>query len=193
MALNICLVVYLALSPHTVGSAVRLHTQQSYPDVPGDITKIYYAAAENNLAPLPYERGIISVNAYAVARADKTSEVKLDGPQSATLLHSSTPSFYVFVADEMDPPPHLLIRLTSKKASRRFTVTLTKGRKGYAPLSEENIRLDYRILDRLPIEAGKGRILFINYMEIHPRQPLAPGDYAIIGDSLTDIATFRIE
>ena len=199
--LNFCVVFCLAVSPLTVGSGVEvekrwpasLYPQQSYPDVPGDLTKIYYVAAENKLAPLPYEKGITAVNAYEAAQADKTSEVKLDGSKAATLLTNSNPTFYVFVADGMDPPPHLLIRLTSKKASRRFTVTRTRGRKGYAPLSEENVRLDYRILERLRVEAGKGRILFINYMEIHPRQPLAPGEYAIVGNSLVDIATFSVK
>jgi hypothetical protein len=199
--LNPCIVVCLALSPLAVGSGVEVgkrrpigpSAQESHPDVPGDVTKIYYAAAENELAPLPFEKGITSVNAYAVAEADKASEVRLDGPKAATLLNDPNPSFYVFVAEGMDPPPHLLIRLTSKKASRRFTITRTKGRKGYSPLSEENIRLDYRILERLSVQAGKGRILFINYMEIRPRQPLAPGEYAIAGNSLADIATFSVK
>jgi hypothetical protein len=68
-----------------------------------------------------------------------------------------------------------------------------KGRKGYAPFDEDNIRLGRRILKRLRVEAGANRFLFINYMQLRPLQPLTPGEYAIIGDSLADIATFRIE
>jgi hypothetical protein len=30
-------------------------------------------------------------------------------------------------------------------------------------------------------------------MELRPLQPLPPGEYAIIGDSLADIATFRVK
>jgi hypothetical protein len=30
-------------------------------------------------------------------------------------------------------------------------------------------------------------------MELRPRQPLPPGEYAIIGDSLADIAAFRVK
>jgi hypothetical protein len=30
-------------------------------------------------------------------------------------------------------------------------------------------------------------------MQIRPLQPLVPGEYAIIGDSLADMATFRIQ
>jgi len=63
----------------------------------------------------------------------------------------------------------------------------------YSPLADESIRLEYRILERLRVQLGKGRYLFINYLEIHPRHQLAPGEYAIIGDSLLDIATFRIQ
>lgn len=199
--INPCLVVCLALPPLAAGSAAEVRerrpagspAQESHPDVPGDATKIYYAAAETKLAPLPFEKGITPVNADAVAEADKTSEVRLDGPKAATLLDDPSPAFYVFVAEGMDPPPHLLIRLTSKKASRRFTITRTRGRKGYSPPSEENVRLDYRILERLRVQAGKGRILFINYMEIRPRQPLAPGEYAVVGNSLADIATFSVK
>lgn len=36
-------------------------------------------------------------------------------------------------------------------------------------------------------------MIFVNYMELRPLQPLMPGEYAIIGDSLADMATFRIE
>lgn len=199
--INICIVFYLAVSPFTVNSEIgavaerstNAYAQQSFPAVPSDLTRIYYVDVENKLAPLPFENGITPLNVHSIAQDNRTSEVKLSGSKATTLLKNSTPSFYVFVADRMDPPPHLLVRLTSKKSSRRFTITIIKGRKGYAPLNEENIRLDYRILERLRVEAGKGRILFVNYMEIHPRQRLEPGEYAIIGDSLSDIATFSIE
>ena len=42
---------------------------------------------------------------------------------------------------------------------------------------------------RLSLPAGPGRVIFVNYMEL---QPLPPGEYAIIGDSLADIGTFHI-
>lgn len=199
--INLFLLFYLTVSPlkvnsETAGKALwskDIYAQQSFPAVPEDATRIYYLDAENKLAPLPFEKGITSLNVHVVARDNRTSEVELSGPKATTTIKGPTPSFYVFVADRMDPPPHLLVRLKSKKNSRRFTITVIKGRKGYAPLNEENIRLDYRILERLLVEAGKGRILFINYMEIHPRHRLEPGEYAIIGDSLADIATFSIK
>lgn len=199
--INIFVVAYLTVLSGTVNSEVasetvqstNIYTQQSFPSAPSDLTRTYYADVENKLEPLPFEKGITSANVFAIARDNATFRVKLNGPKSATLLQHSNHTFYVFVADKMDPPPHLLVRLTSKKSSRQFTITLIKGRKGYAPLNEENIRLDYRVLERLRVETGRGRILFVNYMEIRPRQRLQPGEYAIIGDSLSDIATFSIE
>lgn len=199
--INLFIVFYLAVSPFKVSSeneeetirSTNIYAQQSIPPVPGDATRIYYVDAENRLAPLPFEKGITSLNVHSVAQDNKTSEVGLNGPKAITIIKDPAPSFYVFVADRMDPPPHLLVRLRSKKDSRRFTITVIKGRKGYAPLNDESRRLDYRILERLRVDAGKGRILFVNYMEIHPRQRLEPGEYAIIGDSLADIATFSIK
>ena len=190
---QLCLLLCLIIAPVTVNSELVINAQQTFPELPSDLTRVYYMGVDNKLVPLPFEQGITSVNAYAIARENKTSAVKLSGANAATYLPNSKPSFYVFVADRMDPPPHLLIRLTGKKSSRQFMITTIKGRKGYLPLNEESISLDYRILERLPVDAGKGRILFVNYMEIHPRQALTPGEYGIIGNSLSDIATFSIK
>ena len=162
-------------------------------DFPNDVTRIYYKNAQDKFVPLPFEPGITSVNPFVVAPKDKLSYTKLEGSKAATVLRAGNPSFYVFIADRWDPPPHQLVQLTSNKGTRRFTIISTKGRKGYSPLENESIRLQYRLLERLPVEVGKGRSLFLNYVEIHPRRQLAPGEYAIIGDSLLDIATFRIQ
>lgn len=199
--INILILFNLILSPRVVDSSnmagvdepANRYSQQSSAPVPGDLTRIYYMDDGNRLAPLPFEQGVTPLNVFSVATDNITAEVKLSGAKAATVLNNSRPSFYVFVADRMDPPPHLLVRLKSKKDARRLVITTMKGRKGYAPLSEDNIRLDYRVLERLRVEAGRGRIIFVNYMEIHPRQQIQPGEYAIIGDSLADIATFRID
>ena len=47
--------------------------------------------------------------------------------------------------------------------------------------------------NKLLAEAGANRFLFINYMQLRPLASLPPGEYAIIGDSLADIATFTIK
>jgi hypothetical protein len=109
------------------------------------------------------------------------------------VVSSNDPRFYVFVADKWDPPPHQLVRLTSRKSARQLTISVLKGRKGYAPFASDNVRLEYRLLERLRVESGRNRYLFVNYMQIRPVQPLTPGEYAIIGDSLADMATFRIQ
>jgi len=134
-----------------------------------------------------------SLNVFVPAEKDRVTRVDLKSPTAETVLRGSDPRFYVFVADRWDPPPHQLVRLTRKKSLRQLTISVLKGRKGYAPFEIDNVRLEYRLLERLRVEAGKNRYLFVNYMQIRPVQPLVPGEYAIIGDSLADMATFRIQ
>lgn len=134
-----------------------------------------------------------SLNVFVPAEKDRVTRVDLKSPTAETMLRSNDPRFYVFVADKWDPPPHQLVRLTRKKSLRQLTISVLKGRKGYAPFEIDNVRLEYRLLERLRVEAGKNRYLFVNYMQIRPVQPLVPGEYAIIGDSLADMATFRIQ
>ncbi|HBB93964.1 MAG TPA: hypothetical protein DC054_01115 [Blastocatellia bacterium] len=167
--------------------------QDASPDPPNDFTKIYYATGDNKLLALPFESGITSMNVFAPALEDKITRVRLNGSKAETVLTNEKLSFFVFVADRMDPPPHQLVRLTRSRSERSLKISLIKGRKGYAPFEEDNVQLGRRILKRLRVEAGKNRFLFINYMELRPLASLPPGEYAIIGDSLADIATFRIE
>jgi len=166
--------------------------QEPFPDSP-DLTRVYYQNAQSKLLPLPFEAGVAGLNEFAVARKEKTSHVMLEGLRASTVIKKSDPRFYVFVMDKMDPPPHLLLQLESKNRRRRFTVISERGRAGFSPLATENIRLDYRILERLEVPSGKGLVLFINYLELRPRRRLQPGEYAILGNSLKDIATFRVE
>jgi len=167
--------------------------QEPFPDSP-DLTRVYYQAPQNKLLPLPFEIGVSGLNEFAVARKDKTSHVTLEGLQAVTVLKNGDPRFYVFVADKMDPPPHLLLQLEIKNRRRQFTVISEKGQAGFSALASENVRLDYRILERLQVPSARGVTLFINYLELRPRrQQLRPGEYAILGNSLKDIATFRVE
>ena len=168
-------------------------TQQSYPDPPNDATRVYYLSADNTLRALPFEPGITPFNLFLPAEKDRITRVNVESSKAATVLASDNLRFYVFVADRMDPPPHQLVHLTSKKDSRQLTISLVKGRKGYAPFESDNVRLSRRLLERLRVEAGRNRYLFVNYMELRPLTPLRPGEYAIIGDSLADMATFRIQ
>jgi hypothetical protein len=171
----------------------RLIAQQSFPDPPVDLTKIYFLSGANDLSALPFESGITPINVFQPAVDDKITRLRVTGPTAATVLTNDNLRFFVFVADRMDPPPHQLVRLTTHKSERSLRISVIKGRKGYAPFDEDNIRLQRRVLRRLNVPAGPGRTILVNYMELRPLQPLAPGEYAIIGDSLTDIAPFRVK
>ena len=186
-------VVLAFLFGGAVPGAMEASLAQKLRDIPRDATRVYYESAADALTALPFETNTTSLDPFAIARKDKVSYAEVKGANSATVLADRRPRFYVFVADKMDPPPHQLVRLSSKKNTRRFTVVRIKGRKGYSPLEAESVRLDYRILERLTVAGGRGRFMFLNYMEIQPRVPLPPGEYAVIGDSLLDIATFRIQ
>jgi hypothetical protein len=191
-------IVFLAFCAAVFVSAVssksaNIIPDKSYPTPPNDLTRVYYLSAENKLLPLPFEPGITSLNVFVPAEKDRITHVDLKSPAAETVLSNNEPRFYVFIADRWDPPPHQLVRLTSKKSGRQLTVSVLKGRKGYAPFARDNVSLEYRLLERLRVEAGKDRYLFVNYMQLRPLTPLAPGEYAVIGDSLADMATFRVQ
>jgi len=168
-------------------------TQQSFPDPPNDLTRVYYLSGEHKLQPLPFEPGVASVNVFAPAREDKVTQVRLKGTTAETLLTNDDLHFYAFVADRMEPPPHQLVRLTATKSNRQLKISVVKGRDGYAPFDSDTIGLEHRLLERLRVIVGQGRLIFVNYMELRPKRVLTPGEYAIIGDSLADMATFRIK
>jgi hypothetical protein len=167
--------------------------QQSFPDPPSDLTKIYFLSGANDLTALPFESAITTVNVFQLAVEDKVTRIRIAGPNASTTLTNNDLRFFVFVADRMDPPPHQLVKLTAGKSDRSIKISVIKGRKGYAPFDEDNVRLQRRTLKRLSVPAGPGRMIFVNYMELRPAPSLPPGEYAIIGDSLADIATFRVK
>lgn len=166
-------------------------TQDRFPDPPNDATRIYILNNQQ-LAALPFEQGLVAANVFIPAAENKVTQVRLKGSTAATVLSNSDPRFYVFVGDRMDPPPHQLVRLSPKGPNRELKISLIKGRKGYAPFESDTLPLERRLLERLRVAAGPGRILFVNYMELRPKNSLPAGEYAIIGDSLADMATFRI-
>ena len=185
----------LVLSFCSAGSFVssKVRVAQELRPIPDDATRVYYENAPGKFTAIPFESNTTKLDPFAVAKRDKVTYAEVKGPTAATVLTDQLPRFYVFVADKMDPPPHQLVRLAAKKDARRFTVVSSKGRKGYSPMDAETIKLEYRLLERVPVLRGPGLIIFLNYMELRPRQELTPGEYAIIGDSLRDIAAFRIQ
>jgi hypothetical protein len=177
--------------PSLVGFATP--TQQSFPDPPNDVTRVYYLNSDQKLRPLPFEPGITELNVFVPAREDKVTQVRVKGTSAETVLTNDNLRFYAFVADRMEPPPHQLVRLTPTKSNRQLKISVVKGRDGYAPFDKDTIGLEHRLLERLRVSVAPNRILFVNYMELRPKILLTPGEYAIIGDSLADMATFRIK
>ncbi len=189
---NLPIIRTFLLATLTVLSLAAQTSQNSFPDPPNDLTKIYYLS-KNELVALPFEAGAISANVFQPAVEDKVTRVRVSGRTAPTVLTNEQLRFFVFVADRMDPPPHQMVRLSATKSDRFLKISLLKGRKGYAPFAEDNVPLQRRVLERLKVAAGPGRLLFVNYMELRPLQSLQPGEYAIIGDSLADAATFRVK
>jgi hypothetical protein len=168
-------------------------SQGSFPDPPTDLTRVYYLNPDQQLRPFPFEAGSLSLNVFVPAAEDKITRVQLTGARSETVLDGDNLKFYVFVGEKMDPPPHQLVRLAGTKSRRELKISVIKGRKGYAPFADDTIRLEHRVLERLRVSVGPGRFIFVNYMQLTPINPLTPGEYAIIGDSLADMATFRVK
>lgn len=193
MSLAFCAALLISAAGRKSADWIEIFPQGSFPDPPNDATRVYYVSADNKLLPLPFEPGLTSLNVFVPAQKDRVARIDLKGPTATTILTDRDPRFYVFVADKMDPPPHQLVRLTSRKSRRELLISVIKGRKGYAPFESDNVGLGRRLLERLRVEVGKNRYIFVNYMLLRPLQPLAPGEYAIIGDSLSDMAAFRIQ
>jgi hypothetical protein len=156
--------------------------QQSFPSPPADRALVYVADENNALTPLPFETGVMPLKTDEAAKSDKVSYVELKGASAATALKTDAPRLYVFVPDRADAHPPFLVRLSTKRGARRVTAITQKGLRGYAIASEEIVKPHYRVLAK-----DDGMV----YMEIRPREPLMPGEYAIVGTDLQRIATFR--
>ncbi|HYY59417.1 MAG TPA: hypothetical protein VE842_18970 [Pyrinomonadaceae bacterium] len=182
LALSIALVAWAGpLTLRVQGKASR--AQQTFPAPPADRTPVYLADEQGALAALPFEAGTTPIKADEVAKGDKISYVELKGASAATLVKGDEPRLYVFVPDQAEAHPPFLVRLAARRGARRVTAITQKGMRGYAIASEEIVKPRYRVLAR---DGG------MVYMEIRPREPLLPGEYAIVGTDLQRIATFRV-
>jgi hypothetical protein len=157
-------------------------TQADFPAAPADRTLVYVADEKGVLTALPFEAGAMPIKTNGVAKSDKISYVELKGASAATLVKGDEPRLYVFVPDQQGAHVPFIVRLTQKRGARRVTAITQKGMRGYAIASEEIVKPRYRVLAR---EGG------MVYMEIRPREPLLPGEYAIVGSDLQRIASFR--
>ena len=164
--------------------ASMAHAQEAFPAPPADRTRIYLVDEKGAPVALTFESGATPLKTNQVAGSDKTSYIELKGAESSLKIKSGEPRFFLFVPDEANVHPPFIVRLTRKGGARRVKAMSQKGFKGFAINSEEIVKPHYRVLARVD-----GML----YMEIRPRQPLAPGEsYAIIGTDLQRIAAFDL-
>ena len=137
---------------------------------------------DHQLTALPFEAAETPLKPDQIAKSTKTSYLELKGEHSATILPAST-RIYVFAIDRGGAHPPLLVWLTPRKGARRVTAIAQQGMKGFAISSTEIVRPSARAL------AKNGEEVF---MELRPRVSLMPGEYAIIGEDLTRVVSFRV-
>lgn len=167
----------------SLASDARRLVQESFPAPPADRAQVYVLGEGNKLVALPFETGTTPLSIEKSATSDKRSYIELKGESAATMLKTNEPRLYLFVPDVGNAHPPFLVRLTPKRGVRRVTAMAQRGFKGFAIYSEEIVKPHYRVLGR---DAG------MLFMEIRPREPLLPGEYAVIGTDLGRVATFRI-
>jgi hypothetical protein len=157
--------------------------QNVYPEPPADRALIYLGDAKNSLTALPVEAATSKLRLNEVARSDKSGYLELQGEHAATAINDPLPHFYLFVKDVQGVRPPFIVRLTEKGKARRVSIMTQKGMSGFAVPSEQIVRPRLLVLKR---EDG------MLFMQVSPREPLPPGEYAFVGAEPARIATFRI-
>jgi hypothetical protein len=157
--------------------------QEFLPAPPADRSLIYLLDDQNKLVPLPCEQGQTPLHAQEIARSTKVSYIEIKGEHSATVFNISNPRVFLFTYQRPGVHPPFLVWLTPHKGARRVTAIAQRGMNGFAISSDEIVKPTVRGLFK------EGDLVF---MEVRPRTSLVPGEYAIIGDDLTRIATFRV-
>jgi hypothetical protein len=174
--------VRLALIGWLLGASAIAGQQEFLPAPPADHSLIYTLDQQNQLKALPFEAATTPLRTDQVAKSTTTSYVDLKGEHAATVL-PATSRIYLFTNDRGGAHPPLLVWLTPHHGSRRVTAISQRGLFGFAISSSEIVR---------PIPRGLQKNGDEVFMELRPRTSLMPGEYAIIGNDLTHVATFRI-
>jgi hypothetical protein len=175
---TIFLILFGFLGP---GSMAR-HSQEVLPPPPVDHSLVYVLDRQNKLVALPFERAETPLHPGQIAKSTKSSYIELKGEHSATILPGAH-RIFLFTDDRGGAHPPLLVWLTPRRGTRRVTAIAERGRAGFAISADEIVKPTARGL------AKEGDLVF---MELRPRVSLMPGEYAIIGDDLTRVATFRV-
>ena len=152
------------------------------PTQPSDHSLIYAFNQQSELTALPFESATTPLRTGQIAKSTTTSYVELKGEHATTVL-SANASIFLFTLDRGGAHPPLIVWLTPHRGSRRVTAIAEKGREGFAISSAEIVR---------PIPRGLAKTGDEVFMELRPRVSLMPGEYAIIGNDLTRVATFRV-
>ena len=158
--------------------------QEFLPASPSDRKLVYILDEQNQLVPLPFEQGHTPLHAEQVSKTDRVSYIELKGEHASTIVTTSTPRWFLFTYQRPGAHPPFLVWLTPRHRARRVTAIAQRGMAGFAISSEEIIKPAVRVLASM----GGDEV----FMELRPRNSLIPGEYAIIGDDLTRIATFRV-
>lgn len=157
--------------------------QDFLPSAPADRTLIYTLDERNTLKPLAFETGRTPLKVTERAKSTKTSYLEIAGERSSITL-SATPRIFLFTTERQGSHPPFIVWLTVKRGTRRATAIAQTGLAGFAIASEEIVKPTIRVLSKTGDEV---------FIELRPRASLVPGEYAIIGDDLARIATFRVE
>jgi len=174
--------VLVALVFSVAANVWNVQTQEFLPSPPSDKTLIYILGGENKLVALPFESGHTPLKITEKARSSKTSYLEIKGETAATTL-PAMPRIFLFTSERQGTHPPFIVWMESRRGARRATAVTQAGMSGFAIDSAEIVKPTVRVLAKSGDEV---------FMEIRPRTSLVPGEYAIIGDDLTRIATFRV-
>ncbi len=156
--------------------------QEFFPPPPSDQGQIYILNEQNNLVVLSAEAAETPLNPNKIAKSNKTSYLEIKGEHASTTL-GSMPRLFLFTPQRQGSHPPFLVQLNSGHGVRRATAIAQAGLAGLAISSDEILKPTIRVITMLGDKA---------FMELRSRTSLVPGEYAIIGDDVTRIATFRV-
>lgn len=172
----------IALVALFLSQVALIAQQETFPSPPADHSLIYAADPPGRLTAIPFESATTPLRLDRVAKNTTTSFIELKGEHSPNVLPATT-RIYVFAIDRGGAHPPLLVWLTPHHGARRVTAIAERGLAGFAISSSEIVR---------PIPRGLAKNGDEVFMELRPRASLMPGEYAIIGNDLTRVATFRV-
>ena len=174
--------IFAALIFSIAAGVWNVRAQEFLPSPPADKTLIYILDGQNNLVALPFETGRTPLKITEKAKSSKTSYLEISGEKATTKL-PAMPRIFLFTRERQGTHPPFIVWMESRHGARRATAVTQAGMSGFAIDSAEIVKPAVRVLAKSGDEV---------FMEIRPRTSLVPGEYAIIGDDLTRIATFRV-